>query len=125
MAIEEKILFVSYVYSEKLSLFLIRSIFTSKSSIQFDELDLDERLEITSDGYISGFFDEDELTKFAYELSDKLKQSKVCLISPDCFNRSLETTNKVSNLMDAFYENGSLLENPDRNRKGFFSNLIR
>lgn len=52
---EDKILYVSYVYSEKVNLFLIRSIFTSKTSINFQELNLDQRMEVTTEGYISGF----------------------------------------------------------------------
>ncbi len=125
MASEDKVLFVSYVYSERYNLFLIRSIFTSKTAVDLNEIEMDERLEVTPEGYLSGFFDEDELTKFAYDLSDRFKQGKVCLISPECFNKCFEASNKVSDLLGAFIENGQLLENPDHNKKGFFSQFIR
>lgn len=122
---EDKILYVSYVYSERVNLFLIRALFTSKTSINFNDLDLDQRMEVTSEGYISGFFDEDELTKFAYELSEQYKQDKVCLISPEAFNNSLDTSNKIGDLVDNFIEYGNILENPDRAKRGFLSNIIR
>lgn len=122
---EDKILYVSYVYSEKVNLFLIRSIFTSKTSINFQELNLDQRMEVTTEGYISGFFDEEELTKFAYDLSEQFKQDKVCLISPESFNTTLEASNKVTDLIDQFIVHGNILENPDRVKRGFLSNIIR
>ncbi|MFG1499829.1 hypothetical protein ABMA70_06415 [Halobacteriovorax sp. XZX-3] len=121
----DKVLYVSYVYSEEHSLFFIRSIFTAKSSIDFNEVELGPRMEITSDGYLSGFFDEEELTKFAYDLSDRLKQDKVCLISPECFNKVLEVTKKIGGLLEAFIEHGNVLENPERTKKGFLSSFIR
>ncbi|AYF45479.1 MULTISPECIES: hypothetical protein [Halobacteriovorax] len=122
---EDKILYVSYVYSEKVNLFLIRALFTLKTSINFHDLDLDQRIEVTSDGYISGFFDEEELTKFSYDLSEQFKQDKVCLISPEAFNNSLEASNKIGDLIDKFIEHGNILENPDRVKRGFLSNIIR
>ncbi|MEH0860610.1 hypothetical protein [Halobacteriovorax sp. DPLXC-1] len=122
---EDKILYVSYVYSEKVNLFLIRALFTLKASINFHDLDLDQRIEVTSDGYISGFFDEEELTKFSYDLSEQFKQDKVCLISPEAFNNSLEASNKIGDLIDKFIEHGNILENPDRVKRGFLSNIIR
>ncbi|OIQ19076.1 MAG: hypothetical protein BM556_07260 [Bacteriovorax sp. MedPE-SWde] len=123
----EKVLFVIYSIENKSGMNrFIDLAYSLKGLVQFDELQLlkDEYAQFYKNDRIGPFDTEEELIRFSYLLSEKSRMEAVCLCGSEAINTALTKVSKVSDLNEALFEVGEILENPEEKKRGLFSGLL-
>lgn len=100
--------------------------YSTKGVLDFTQVDLSESFEkvYNSEGRVGPFENEEELLQFSYDLCEQFKLESICICDVEAVNKSLRDAGNVNKLNDFLLENGDVLSDPDRKKKGLFSNIF-
>ncbi len=100
--------------------------YSTKGVLDFKHVDLSDLFTDTfnSEGRIGPFESEEELLQFSYDLCEQFKLDNICVCDVEAVNKSLKDAGNVNKLNDFLIENGEVLSDPDRKKKGLFSNIF-
>jgi hypothetical protein len=100
--------------------------YSTKGVLDFNNVDLPGSFIDTynSEGRVGPFETEEELLQFSYDLCDQFKLESICVCDVETVNKSLKDAGNVNKLNDSLIENGEVLTDPDRKKKGLFSNIF-
>lgn len=90
----------------------------------FEETVSGDLLSNLSNGRIGHFADGEQLRRFCFVLCQKLKLEGVNIMNVEQYNKSVESSHNVNELVKSLASSGDHLANVDVEKKGFFDNLF-